>query len=170
MLDPADVRPAPAPPRARLLRSDPPDPLLSARCYREVGADWAWVDRLAWSDNDWTGWVAVPGHELWTAYEGDDLAGYFELHPDDDRPGSTELAFFGLLPGFSGRGLGGWLLTRALERAWVSPATRRVWVHTCDLDSPGALPNYRARGLREYTAWTEHRLMGGEQPPPRPSR
>jgi len=25
-----------------------------------------------------------------------------------------------------------------------------VWLHTCTLDSPNALPNYRARGFRPY--------------------
>ena len=26
----------------------------------------------------------------------------------------------------------------------------RVWLHTCTLDSPRALPNYKARGFREF--------------------
>jgi hypothetical protein len=25
-----------------------------------------------------------------------------------------------------------------------------VWLHTCTLDDPAALPNYRARGFRPY--------------------
>lgn len=28
--------------------------------------------------------------------------------------------------------------------------TERVWVHTCTLDGPHALANYRARGLTVY--------------------
>ena len=33
--------------------------------------------------------------------------------------------------------------------AWELGANR-VWLHTCTLDSPRALPNYRARGFREF--------------------
>ena len=106
---------------------------------------WLWVDRLGWSDEQWQDWVDQPGHELWTL-RSRGTAGYFELVPDG--PGDVLLAYFGLVPGFEGRGLGGWLLTAALRRAWELPGTTRVWVHTCDLDGPAALPNYRARGMR----------------------
>ena len=48
---------------------------------------------------------------------------------------NIEIAYFGLLPSFIGHGLGGALLTAAVERAWALGA-RRVWVHTCSLDHP----------------------------------
>jgi GNAT superfamily N-acetyltransferase len=74
-------------------------------------------------------------------------AGYFEL---DHKPHSgVEIAYFGVLPAFLGRGIGGQLLTRAVERAWLlKPA--RVWLHTCTLDHPNAMANYQARGFRVY--------------------
>lgn len=74
-------------------------------------------------------------------------AGYFELQRQDD--GSVEIVYFGLVPKFIGRGLGGPLLTRAVEEAWTMGA-KRVWLHTCTLDSPRALPGYKARGFREF--------------------
>jgi GNAT superfamily N-acetyltransferase len=76
-----------------------------------------------------------------------EVAGYFELEKHGD--GSVEIAYFGLRPEFFGRGLGGELLTRAVEEAWRIGA-RRVWLHTCSLDSPRALPNYHARGFRPF--------------------
>ena len=81
-------------------------------------------------------------------------AGYFELEREED--GSVQVAYFGLLPEFVGRGLGKYLLTRAVEEAFDLGASR-VWLHTCTLDHPGALPNYLARGFRKtreetYTA------------------
>ncbi len=162
LLDPSDLRPSPEPPTpVRLRLVEPPDPALSVRCYTTVGGPWAWVDRLEWSDAQWREWVERPGHELWVLEEGGRLAGYFELDPDDDRDGSVEIAYLGLVTGSEGRGLGGWLLTRALQRAWELPGTRRVWVHTCELDGPAALPNYRARGMRDCGAWVEHRLSLG---------
>ncbi len=74
-------------------------------------------------------------------------AGYFELQRHDD--GAVEIVYFGLTPGFIGRGLGGMMLTRAVREAWDMDATR-VWLHTCTLDSERALPGYKARGFREY--------------------
>ncbi len=62
-----------------------------------------------------------------------------------------EIAYFGLLPEFIGRGLGGALLTSAIEEAWrMSPSITRVWVHTCTCDHPSALANYQARGMVIY--------------------
>jgi GNAT superfamily N-acetyltransferase len=58
----------------------------------------------------------------------------------------VEIAYFGLLPAFVGRGLGGYLLTVATERAWEL-APPRVWLHTSTLDHPAALPNYLKRGF-----------------------
>ena len=92
---------------------------------------------------------------------GGTTAGFAEL--DGTRPGEVELAYFGLLPGFTGRGIGGHLLTAALRRAWDLPdrwagfePIKRVWVHTCTLDEqPAALTNYQRRGLTIYRTITE---------------
>jgi len=72
-------------------------------------------------------------------------AGYFELRQHEN--GSVEIAYFGLLPDFIGRGWGKYLLNRAVESAWLLGANR-VWLHTCTLDHPAALPNYLKRGFR----------------------
>ena len=40
-------------------------------------------------------------------------------------------------------------VTAAITRAWDMSA-KRVWVHTCSLDHPRALPNYQARGFRIF--------------------
>ena len=66
-----------------------------------------------------------------------------------------EIAYFGLLPEFIGRGLGGVLLTSAIETAWAwTPTPSRVWVHTCNRDHPSALANYQARGFEIYKTVT----------------
>ena len=73
--------------------------------------------------------------------------GYFELKRHED--GSVEIAYFGLMPHAIGRGLGTLLLTKAVEEAWnLSPT--RVWLHTCTLDHPAALPNYVKRGFSPF--------------------
>lgn len=48
-------------------------------------------------------------------------AGYFELRRCED--GSTEIAYFGLLSEFIGRGLGKHLLRCAVEQAWNDRVT-----------------------------------------------
>jgi GNAT superfamily N-acetyltransferase len=58
----------------------------------------------------------------------------------------VEIAYLGLDRRAFGRGLGGWLVTEAARTAFAWGATR-VWLHTCTLDSPAALPNYLARGF-----------------------
>jgi GNAT superfamily N-acetyltransferase len=115
--------------------------------YGEVGRLYHWVDRLGWTDEEIRAHLAQPGLTLWVMYADGAPAGYFELRQCAD--GSTEIAYFGLLPEFVGRGLGKQLLMSAVERAWASGANR-VWLHTCTLDDRAALPNYLKRGFRPF--------------------
>jgi GNAT superfamily N-acetyltransferase len=115
--------------------------------YAEVGRAHQWVDRLPWSPAEIRAYLADPAVSLWLMSVWGAPAGYFELRRDPD--GSIEIAYFGLLREFQGRGLGGHLLTQAVQRAWEAGATR-VWVHTSTLDHPSALPNYLKRGFRVY--------------------
>ncbi len=113
--------------------------------YVEVGRAYHWVDRLVWTEAQFRAWLAGPS-TVWLLTVAGTPAGYFELrrHPD----GSTEIAYFGLLPEFVGRGLGKYLLGRAVDAAWAEKPSR-VWLHTCTLDHPSALPNYLKGGFRK---------------------
>jgi GNAT superfamily N-acetyltransferase len=113
--------------------------------YAEVGRAVHWRDRLTWSDEMIRRYLATPGVSLWLMSWEAAPAGYFELRQHDD--GSVEIPYFGLLPDFFGRGWGKYLLDQAVRQAWGSGATR-VWLHTCTLDHPAALPNYLQRGFR----------------------
>jgi ribosomal protein S18 acetylase RimI-like enzyme len=123
-----------------------PDPALSRRMYERVGGPWQWTDRLGWGVARWRAHLAQPGISTWVGYLDGDEVGYAELAR---VRGALEIASFGLLPGFAGRGLGGALLAAVTEAAWADGA-ERVWLHTCSLDSPAALPAYEARGFRRY--------------------
>jgi ribosomal protein S18 acetylase RimI-like enzyme len=112
--------------------------------YAEVGRFYHWTDRLPWTDEEIRAHLARPEITLWMIYYEGSPAGYFELERHLD--GSTEIAYFGLIQEFLGLGLGKHLLTEAVERAWTDGADR-VWLHTCTLDDPAALPNYLKRGL-----------------------
>ncbi len=114
------------------------------RLYVDVGAQWHWHDRRPWTAERWRDYLAAPGMRAFVLRLDGRDAGYFELERADD--GGVEVALFGLMDFAQGRGLGRWLIERAVLMARAWDATR-VWLHTCTLDSPRALPNYLARGF-----------------------
>jgi GNAT superfamily N-acetyltransferase len=119
--------------------------------YVEVGRNYHWIDRLPWTDADISAHLGQPEISLWVMNDDDATAGYFELRSCED--GAVEIAYFGLMPEFLGRGLGKHLLTCATEQAWAMGANR-VWLHTCTLDDKAAMPNYLKRGFRAFKTET----------------
>jgi GNAT superfamily N-acetyltransferase len=166
MLRPDELRPAPAPgPTVTVARAEIPSPELNRFLYTAVGGDWYWTDRLGWDYDRWLAYVDRPELETWVAYASGTPAGYAEL---ETRPeGNVELIYFGLLPRFVGRGVGGYLLSVVVERAWALGA-RRVSLDTCSLDGPHALANYRARGFRVYGQRSGPRELPDQPPGPWP--
>ena len=143
-----DFKPVPSPdPRARIEQVHGAPASFFRYLYAEVGRAWHWVDRLPWTDEQMRARLAQPGVTLHLLSVAGAPAGYFELEKHAD--GSVEVAYFGLLPEFIGRGLGGYLLSEAVSAAWALSPTR-VWLHTCTLDAKAALPNYLARGFRPF--------------------
>jgi GNAT superfamily N-acetyltransferase len=161
MTDPARLPEAPeADPSLEIRQAELPSPEFSRMLYTAVGADWYWVDRFRWSWRRWHEWIARPELETWVAWVRGTPAGFFELEHVDD---AVEIAAFGLLPAFIGRGLGPRLLDFALRRAWaLAPA--RVWVHTCSLDGPAALRTYQRRGLEIYDEVVEEMVLPDRPP------
>ena len=150
MVDPSELLPSEPPSDTVVLErveQCPPD--LWRHLYMEVGRHYHWVDRLQWTDEEITRYLSDAALELWLLKEDGAPAGYFELRTHED--GGVEVAYFGLLPHAIGRGLGKYLLTRAVQRAWERGATR-VWLHTSSLDHSSALPNYLARG---FSVWKQ---------------
>jgi GNAT superfamily N-acetyltransferase len=121
--------------------------------YTLVGERWLWRDRLVWTDEELDAYLSAPNVHVWLLSVGGATAGYFELqqHGTD----AVEVMYFGLVPAFMGRRLGGWMLTCAVEEAFALGA-RRVVLNTCTLDAPQALPNYLARG---FTIVREERYL-----------
>ena len=119
--------------------------------YQLVGKQWEWTERLTWTEAQWQDYVNQDELRTWVAYQSGAIAGYYELVQEKTN---TQIAYFGLAPQFIGQGLGGYLLSRAIQSAWDWQNTQRVWVHTCSLDHPNALQNYEARGLSIYKVET----------------
>ena len=144
---PGELRPAPVPrPEPRIERIDECTVSFFRYLYQEVGRAYHWTDRLSWTDEMIRAHLETPTVSVWLMSWQAAPAGYFELRKHEDD--SVEIAYFGLLPDFIGRGWGKHLLTRAVESAWAL-GPRRVWLHTCTLDHPAALPNYLKRGFRQ---------------------
>ena len=120
--------------------------------YQLVGEHWQWIDRLSWTDEQWKAYAENDNLRLWVAYHKGSPAGYYELQ--QQNVGDVEIAYFGLAPKFIGQGFGSYLLSQAIKSAWNWKGTKRVWVHTCTLDHPSALENYKARGLEVYRVET----------------
>ena len=147
MLSRHELRPRRASDEFRIVRVELPCPEFNRFLYTAVGWQFHWIDKLPWSYEQWQAHVNRPEFSTWVGYLSGTPAGYFELERQVD--GSVRIIYFGLLPQFIGRKLGGALLTSAIERAWDGGA-QRVWVDTCSLDHPSALANYLARGFRIY--------------------
>jgi len=150
MLSPPSY-PAPTPPpgaEVRLCQSP------TARFYRflydGVGGEWLWTDRRRISDTELLRLVRAPEIAIHVLYCDGCPAGYSELRHSPDE---CKLEYFGLMPEFIGRKLGRFWLEWTVHQLW-STGPQRVWVHTCTLDHPRALPLYQSCGFTPYRAET----------------
>ena len=133
-----------------------PEPNFLRCLYRTVGRKWNWADRYYWELDQWSDRLSQPNVNFYLMEYQSCPAGYYELESHDQ--GDIEVSYFGLMPKFLGKGLGGYMLARALEAAFDLGAMR-VWLHTCSLDHPNALSNYLSRGMRVYKTERQIQLL-----------
>lgn len=126
--------------------------------YAAVGEPFAWTDRLKWSDDQLLDYLSRPCVRLFTLHFRGTPIGYVEIdaEPDEESDSGTEIAYLGIFPEYHGRGYGKHLLSFGVTRAFEDGA-RSVWLHTCSLDGPHALANYRARGFVPFRVDVEDR-------------
>lgn len=141
-----------ADPRFQVLEAVVKQWQLNRFLYELVGSAWFWKDKLSWSQAQWTEYAESDGLRTFVAYYDGSPAGYFELRTSD---GEVEIVYLGLAPKFIGRGLGGPLVSAALEKAWdMHPG--RVWLHTASTAHPAALKSYLSCGMALYKTETEN--------------
>lgn len=132
-----------------------------------VGDPWLWWERRAMPDETLAAIVQDEKVEFYVLWCGGVPAGFAEL---DFRgmPDVAELAYFGLLPDFIGRGLGPYLLDWAVDCAWNrDPTPGRLTVNTCTLDHPSALGGYQKAGFEivdRVTKQVEDPVAAGHVP------
>lgn len=139
--------PEPPEPDLRIDRAETPTVPFYRFLYNTIGEPWLWGDRRKLSDEEIRAILQHPLVELHVLYLGGEPVGYAEL--DRRVAGDIEVAYFGIRPEFTGRRLGTYLLSHAIQRAWTFRPDR-VWIHTCTLDHPAALPLYRRSGFEPY--------------------
>lgn len=121
--------------------------------YRRVGGPLRWDQRLRMSAAELD---RLLGHEHCRLYVLRDGTGAALGFCEFDRSGfsAVQLMNFGLVPQAQGRGLGPWLLARALVEEWRAGPSR-IWLHTDTWDHPAAIRTYERAGFRVYAVRTE---------------
>ena len=82
--------------------------------YKNIGKKHKWVDRLAWTENQWIDYVSDKNVETYVFKFKTDLAGFFELISHSEKK-EVEIAYFGLLEEFQNKNLGSYLLSQAIQ-------------------------------------------------------
>jgi len=128
-------------------RVERPTPELYRECYRTVGEAYHWRDRWDWTDAEIRAHLAQPEITLHVARRRGALVGgtscvgcprtarsnrLLRAAPARHRPRPRQAS----------------PVLRSARRLALGPS--RVWLHTCTLDHPAALPNYKKRGFQVY--------------------
>lgn len=118
---------------------------------KAVGEPWFWWMRRAMDDATLAAIVHHPKVEIYVLYADGAPAGFGEIDRRIDD--EAEIAYFGLIPERIGQSLGLLLMDGILDAAWhpvSAPVPDRVWLHTCNLDHPGAIRFYQRAGFVPY--------------------
>ena len=130
----------------------PKDFQLNKFFYKNIGKNCQWVDRLVWSELNWSEYISNERLSTYILKDKDEIAGYFELLFNGDKK-ESEIVYFGILEEYLGKKLGGYLLSTAIKYSFTMGYSR-VWVHTCSLDHKNALKNYLSRGMKIFKSET----------------
>lgn len=116
------------------------------RLYDGVGHDYVWWLRRTLTDAELDEVLAEPTLSIHVLHDaaGREM-GFYEL--DRRARGVINLAYFGLMPGAIGQGLGMAFLHHAIAAAWREGCSV-LTVNTCTADHPRALPNYLKAGFQ----------------------
>jgi GNAT superfamily N-acetyltransferase len=134
-----------------LLRAHRPTISFYRYLYNTIGQEWLWYERRQMSDETLAEIIHDEKVSVDVLYCGGVPAGYAEL--DARMPPAVEIAYLGLMPEFISRGLGKYIIDWAVDAAWdLDP--ERVWIHTCNLDHPAALPAYQKAGFTVFNRQT----------------
>ena len=116
---------------------------LNLMLFLQVGLSYRWYERLFWNNEQWQEYYSTNNASLYLGFKNDAIIGYYEL---EKKESDVEIKYFGLIPEYTGAGLGGYFLSCSIESAWELGA-KRIYLQTCDLDNKYAIDNYLSRGF-----------------------
>ena len=134
----------------------PTTPSYYRQFYYGVGAAHHWLDRMVMADDELREKINANNVILIEIKVQGEPAGYLELVKEEEF---VEILYFGLLPTFTGKGLGFFFLQWAVMKAW-SYSPKWVQLNTCELDHPRALGNYQRAGFEIVKMETQDRRIG----------
>lgn len=151
--------PAPPAPAAASLpvgvvvdRVDEPDLDVYRTLYRQVGDAWFWLAHRRLREPDLRAVLEHQRRDLLIVSRDGEALGFSLL--DLRHQPDVEIVYFGLRDVAMGGGVGGALMSEVQRRAWASGA-QRLWLHTCQLDHPNAVPFYQHLGFEVYDEKSE---------------
>ena len=134
--------------RIALLRAEKPPTHYYRYLYDTIGAGYYWVDRKKLTPEALAEVIHDPLNLIFVLYTEGSPAGLAEL--DLRKPGTANIAYFGLMPEAIGKRLGYFFLYHTCMNAWAQPI-QRLTINTCTLDHPRALPLYQRLGFTAYS-------------------
>jgi GNAT superfamily N-acetyltransferase len=115
--------------------------------YKNVGGNFGWTGRLILEQYLLANLLKSNKSNVYFLYSENKIAGFYELDFSDIE--NVEITYFGLLPEFYGKGFGTFLINSAKKTAFEKGANR-IFLHTCEFDSDGALNFYIKSGFSVY--------------------
>jgi len=113
--------------------------------YYSVGEKHFWLDRMVMPDEELFKKINAANVDIYVFYVNNEAAGYIEFIKEVKF---VEILYFGIMPGFIGKGYGKYFLRWVIAKAW-SYQPEWVQLNTCTLDHPKALGMYKKAGFRE---------------------
>ena len=123
--------------------------------YYGVGEKYSWLDRMVMPDVELSQKINAPNVDIFIFKVNYEPAGYIEFAKEDKY---VEIVYFGLLPGFIGKGLGKYFLQWVIAKAW-SYQPEWIQLNTCTLDHPNALGTYKKAGFSEIRKEIQQRRV-----------
>jgi GNAT superfamily N-acetyltransferase len=125
------------------------------KLYYGVGEKWHWLDRMVMPDEELFERINAVNIDIFVFHVNDQPAGYIEFIIEEKF---TEILYFGLMPEFTGRGLGKYFLQWVIAKAW-SYKPEWIQLNTCTLDHPNALSVYKKAGFIQVRTETHQRKV-----------
>lgn len=123
--------------------------------YYGVGERYSWLDRMVMPDEELFKKINAANVDIFIFKMNNETAGYIEFLNEGNL---VEIVYFGLLPGFIGKGLGKYFLQWVTAKAW-SYQPQWVQLNTCTLDHPNALSTYKKAGFTEVRKEIQQRRI-----------